>query len=367
MFDEEYYIGRVLGAVISKHIRKYTDKMDNAKNKPKNGYLLLSAAIAAVTGCVAAFALALHYFSRRISEINDSDGLRAALGQMGDYFGGVLNPIIGIATVVLVFITFITQRKELQIANAELIESRDVALKQNKAIQLQSFEQTFFSWLNSYRLIVSEFTLGVGKSSGRAALLKVYEDELSFEVIRGAIEVDSFVAITRSVKLASAENKLKAQTSKVLLENFKLGTPEINETVLICEKLLNGWGEIYRSQEHQLDTLFRTLYRLILWIDEQPELILTRGEKRHYVSIIRSQISHIEAKYLFFNGLTLRGEKFVRLVNTYALFDNLDVGGDFFLRLLKNNFDSHDAYQASAFSSDQARAEYDTNHESISK
>lgn len=43
----------------------------------------------------------------------------AELGQLGDYFGGLLNPVFGAVTIIFVFVTFMIQRKQLELAKME--------------------------------------------------------------------------------------------------------------------------------------------------------------------------------------------------------------------------------------------------------
>ncbi len=75
-------------------------------------------------------------------------------GQFGDFLGGVLNPIFGFLSMFALLVALVLQTVELRASKEELKAAREEQAKsaialdsQNKAIQKQSFEQTFFSLL----------------------------------------------------------------------------------------------------------------------------------------------------------------------------------------------------------------------------
>lgn len=62
----------------------------------------------------------------------------AELGQLGDYFGGLLNPVFGAITIIFVFVTFLVQRRQLELAR-----------KEHKINLLQSEHRYIFSGLST--------------------------------------------------------------------------------------------------------------------------------------------------------------------------------------------------------------------------
>ncbi|MFH1816658.1 MAG: putative phage abortive infection protein [Pseudomonadota bacterium] len=128
---------------------------------------------------------------------------------------------------------------------------------------------------------------------------------------------------------------------------------------VISRGALREWELLYEKEENQLDSLFRVLYRLLRWIDLQPQERLGPEQKWLYISIVRSQLSWIEMVYLFYNGQTNRGEKFKPLIEKYALFDNLNFTSDRVLAILKECPPDTKGYAATAYSSDAARAAFD--------
>lgn len=256
-------------------------------------------------------------FERYIGELkslSDAMSLKdqaAVLGQFGDFMGGLINPAVGIATTLLILITIVLQRQELKNSIEELRNS-------NEAISRQSFEQTFFSWLGSYRDLVGSATITGGQYStertGRNALSRWLDTYLSAYALEGA----------KTHTIANLAERLK--NGPVLSDDDQLTVSEIAR---------KQWEHVYSAGEDHIDSMFRTLYRLIRWIDEQSIDLLDPELKWHYVSIIRAQLSIIEMQYLFFNGLTDRGRNFNKYINRYAIFDNLESERDVVIRLLQ--------------------------------
>jgi hypothetical protein len=237
-------------------------------------------------------------------------------GVFGDFFGGVLNPIFGFASFLALLATIFYQAKELNASTKELKNSAEALAAQNRAIELQSFEQTFFSWLNTYR-----------------SLLDSVETQTNYN--QQPIILNGRRALSKFIDLAFIE----------FHSNLSKGSYVDDEQTILAVK--ESWNKLYKNHETHLDSLFRTLYRLFLWVDQNTKLNPT--EKWLYISIVRSQLSWIEMVYLFYNCLTERGSKFKILVEKYAIFDNLAFNDDQSLTKLKPE------YSDEAFSSDLAR------------
>lgn len=79
-------------------------------------------------------------------------------GQLGDFFGGVLNPVIGFVTLILLLVTITQNQKaleynsqELELTRNELSDSKKALQQQVVILATQSFNSTFFhmvSFLN---------------------------------------------------------------------------------------------------------------------------------------------------------------------------------------------------------------------------
>ncbi len=250
-----------------------------------------------------------HFHTNKIS-LNPTEW-----GNFGDYVGGIVNPVAGIATVILVFLTLAVQRKELKASLAELKVANESATK-------MSFEQSLFAWLANYHSLISAIEAS-SAVKGRKALNFWYSQSLTpkqvvapdqtYHEIFGVMSDDG--------------------VSQMLI---KLNTPNdgVRQIAQYLQIAVVNYQKIYWKNRTDLDAPFRTLFRLIRWIDESE---LTRPQKWHYVALIRAQLSWIEQVFLFYNCLTVEGEKMALLANRYALFDNL-VGSDGIIFFAANDY-----------------------------
>lgn len=223
----------------------------------------------------------------------------ASWGQVGDYFGGLVNPIIGLATVILIFIS-------IRIQQIELRESIGQIRVANEQASQQSFEQSLFAWLANYHSLIGE--IEYEGSKGRRALNKLYIEHFCLG------------------KITKREDTKAKQDFRRLMKAAVTGTSFGQKKMWIVElrrqlrRSLDAYHKTYRDRRSDLDAAYRTIFRLIDWIDTAP---IPPQRKWHYVALVRAQLSWIELIYLFFNGLTTDGAAFARLINRYALFDNL--------------------------------------------
>lgn len=271
----------------------------------------------------------------------------ASWGQLGDYLGGVLNPVFGFLSVFALLVALVLQTRELklsrdalEVSQREQAKSAEALALQNRAIQKQGFEQTFFSWLGTYRQILGEVIHG--DSKGRRALKDIWNPHLSSEWVYPMVSI--MQGGTTSV------NAVLHQLGLNSLQDVNVG-----HYPLIATGCRSSWDTLYNAEVLHLDSLFRVLYRLLKWVDEQPEESFSTADKWLYVGIVRSQLSWIEMVFLFYNGMTDRGGKFKRLIERYALFDNLPVESDKLLMILKECPMDSIGYAPSAFDSEQAR------------
>jgi len=289
---------------------------------------------------------------------------RDELGQFGDYFGGTLNPIFGFASFIALLLTIFYQSKELKLSRTELELSRDELSKsasalalQNKAIDLQSFEQTFFSWLSTYRELLnsaSDVDHLKQQYHGREALYHLWKNKLNSYYI-----YDSMCVVDHSsfgTKILDHKFSIDYDATYHNLSYYK--RVEIiaeNRQDLVANHIHQIWNLLYQEKEYQLDSLFRTAYRLISWIDSQQPERLTEQQKWMYIGIFRSQLSWIEMVFLYYNGLTGSGKKFKLLIEKYALLDNLTFDSDIGIKVMNKYFDIGNNYSETAFNSELAR------------
>lgn len=332
------------------------------KNNFKSFYLVIFAVLALI------FYISAKYFN--FFETNPPL-TREEWGQLGDYFGGTLNPILGFASFLALLATIIYQVKELNLSRTELELTRQELSKsaaaltsQNKAIELQSFEQTFFSWLNTYKdLLLSTKgniktlqNLNGAKLEGREFLYELWNQNLSVDQLaKRVFQSDAYGQLTNELHTDLDFKTTLTDEMACIAYDKKLELLSKENGSSILQLIQTQWLNTYRNNEYKLDSLFRTAYKLITWIDAQQSERLNNAQKWLYISIFRSQLSWVEMVYLYYNGLTKRGSKFKLLIEKYALFDNLTIESDIVIKISNEYLPLEFNYMAEAFSSELAR------------
>jgi len=127
--------------------------------------------------------LAINLFSL-ISPIEDSVGF----GSFGDFFGGMLNPILTFLTFMGLLITIILQQKELRLTRSEIKTSSKALSEQSITLEKQRFENTFFSLLAQHNQLLGTICEDNPKrwSNGKSDLMHVYENCMKFNTLKEA-------------------------------------------------------------------------------------------------------------------------------------------------------------------------------------
>jgi hypothetical protein len=180
------------------------------------------------------------------------------IGLFGDFVGGTLNPIFGVLSLVAILITLLLQSKELS-------QSTEALQDQSTHLQLQAFENTFFSMLEMNNEIVkSIFIHDSVDYSGRAAFPKL---------------------INRLKEAYSAETQKQ------------IGRPEdaSNEARLIKE----SYKRFYNKQEKYVGHYLRMTKSIV-------DFVVDRAPGAHgvYLRIMLAQMSQYELVILYYHHLS---------------------------------------------------------------
>ena len=201
-------------------------------------------------------------------------------GQWGDFFGGILNPILTFLTFIGLMITIILQQIELKESKKEFARTADALSKQEKHMQLQTFENTFFKMLELHNNILE------------------------------------------NLKYSSTEEDITAkgrEIFKVLFDKFYKGhNREPIDTYL---------HNIHINQNHVFGQYFRNLYQILKFIRNQ-EIQLNR-DLQDYANILRAQLSSYELIFLFLNCFELISDEgeFKDLLIKFSFLQHFPIGG----------------------------------------
>lgn len=207
---------------------------------------------------------------------------RVSLGEFGDFFGGVLNPILTFLTFMGLLITIVIQQTELRESRQELRRSADALSEQVSSIKRQNFESTFFNMMNLHGGIVDSIDLS--HPNGK--------------ITKGR---DCFVIFYRRIG------------SFCLPDDS--GSDEGRDEI---DVLREGYSEFWEDHQLELGHYFRFLYNMLRFIKESG---FVDGP---YVRLVRAQLSDQELLVIFYNCIASRhGGTFKLMAEEFSLFDNM--------------------------------------------
>jgi uncharacterized membrane protein len=227
-----------------------------------------------------------------------------AWGVFGDFIGGLLNPIFALFAFFALLITIHIQSKELAFSTEQLEKSAKALADQNKALQLQNFESTFFQMVRLHNDIVKNMyfrDLGIGPNE-----------------LRGRDCFKEYYRMFR-INYDHALSHAKVQDPLVIIED--------------------AYEAFFLERQADVGHYFRNLYTVFKFVDRSAI-----ENKKHYTSIVRAQLSSYELALFFYNCLWHIGrKKFKEIVEKYELLENMD------LALIVNPKDQLPLYKRDAY------------------
>lgn len=247
------------------------------KVKGKFGFLV--AAIAVVVLVLGAY-IGYYYFLYQGFELAaDKDGVLLGVrsGTFGDAFG-VINALFSGLAFSGVLITLLMQLRSLAEQTEDSNESR-------RQIKRQQTESQFYSMLALQQKVVQGFDLHIVRNG---KVLKKVQGRDCFRNWR---------------------NKLLRRYNPERFAGHQPG-----------EASMNSYLSVMRSHLGDLGLYYRSLYSVFRFIETAD-----KEQQAHFGIVVRSLLSDYELVFLFYNCLSLKGERFMTYAKKYALFDNLNV------------------------------------------
>lgn len=224
------------------------------------------------------------------------------LGSLGDFFGGVLNPIFAFLAFLALLTTIILQASELKATRKELRKSAKAQKKQskslkvqNKATKLQIFENTFFQLISIFIEVKRNFT-------------KKEKRNLP-ELTDGRLNLGStFITLNLNEVVGT------------LLKDIK-------------NKYNGNYDKFNEKNEFITGNYFGQAYQIIKFIDKSK---LEDEDKHMYVNIFRAQFTKNELEFLFYHCLGIIGRRhFQKYVEKYEFFEHIILNNDIEKQLLE--------------------------------
>lgn len=237
----------------------------------------------------------------------------ASLGQWGDFFGGLLNPILSFMAFCALLYTIILQRSELNLTRNELrlsrieMERSSAALEdQNLSMKQQRFESTFFGMVNVFNQIIDAMDVTIYHGYDRGS--SNYSGRDCF---------NAFCQQLRQIYVARSYC-----TDPVHKPYDGGGGPlEYIEYPHDFERINESYKHFFGKFSTDLAHYFRVLYNIYRYIDQ------SEFGDGIYAKILRAQLSNQELTILFYNCHSNYGLKFLDFAEKYKIFDNMDSAG----------------------------------------
>jgi hypothetical protein len=239
--------------------------------------------------------------------------------EFGDYFGGVMNPLIGLTAAFITFLAFYIQF----VANKQITNQ----------FKIQQFESQFYEMLRLHKENVNEIQID------KVVLIPVKSDrnssllhwEKSYQTIKGR---DCFIYFSNELEIAyKLIHKSEEEKEKVFKKVYKVffngidyadQTNNFNSVLLafrndhiktyiertdkarkIEEKLegilILAKYTLFEGHENKLGHYYRHLYHTVKFVANYDEKILDYKDKRKYLRLLRAQLSNYEQAMLFYN------------------------------------------------------------------
>lgn len=269
------------------------------------------------------------------------------IGPYGDFFGGILNPIlafIGILAASLAFYAQYEANRQVQIQFEE----------QKKGDYVQNFESNFYNLLSIHHQIVQDmdyYLSSIYKLKGRDYryifdkndFLSQNDEKItkSRDVFKNSFRLLRYfllIEVNRLLNKKTVNERVFSTVSKMFESDFK------NYDSIIRTKFNEIYNSFYIKYDSDFGHYYRNLYRLIKIVDEKvfsDNAVEDYKIKYSYTSIIRSQLSDAEIKWLFLNCLSDKGyEKFKPLLEKYSLLKIINLNDEVFGYFSKFYLDS---------------------------
>lgn len=251
-------------------------------------------------------------------------------GQLGDFFGGLLNPLLSFMALVAVLHSIKIQRKELQETQQETKIANKIQAQQTALFERQNFESFFFRLLEAHSKILDQVSFDdeKGVAAFESAARKM--DHVYFANITSAERTEH--ELTRVYGLKNQQQEEFFSFVKYIEAHSK------NEAVTKTLKL-SAETVLENPSSRSFSLYFRNIYQLLKVIDnarfdgfldaEKPMrrtmrlLRLDYYHKRQYANILRAQLSEAELRAIFYNCLTEAGGGLKVYVEKYSLLKHL--------------------------------------------
>lgn len=150
------------------NIRKLLGSKENGSNSGFESRVILMLGFTALllSGSIICLVVIHFQFGVDIWFLNiKNSGTAQYWGQIGDFVGGVLNPILSFFALMAVLFSLVLQREELLLAREDAKDAHSTQKRQSEIFEAQNFESVFFRLLDAHSKLAFSVRTVVGKES----------------------------------------------------------------------------------------------------------------------------------------------------------------------------------------------------------
>lgn len=273
------------------------------------------------------------------------------LGPFGDFFGGMLNPILTFCSFMALLMTIILQQRELKLSREqvaisvkELGETRKATeisskalTEQAKSLKIQNFENTFFNMITLHNEIVNNIKIEehLLDYSSTKTNQKSTKDSSKYEILTNFNSViKAYPSKNMIIGREAIENICKGIDSFIKDRNLEIITnksyPHIDNTFYKIHSLNQNreptlvYDLIHECYSNIIGHYFGNIYQILKFISTS-EII----DKRKYSDLFRAQFSAQELKLLFYHCTGSIGSiRFKIYIEEFEFLEHLNIEKD---------------------------------------
>lgn len=286
-------------------------------------------------------------------------------GQIGDTIGGIMNPFISIAAVIVTFLAFYIQYQANETQKQALREQNEDFKNQIRQQEIDSqktkFEKQFYEMLRLHKENLNDIVITQQLKQRSKRNDSIYEDTIIEKEIKGR-QALSYLLFELEICLETAFNQLlnhseikevvnkgysvfffgyesekpdhRLSSKKMndeanffnkineLQDNYKIPFHTSIKELLLRENIrfqrsIELKYKLFKGYSSILAHYYRHLFHMVKFVVNQERETLTYEDKRNYLRILRSQMSNEEQVLLFFNWYSGFGKQWENLSNKF--------------------------------------------------
>ncbi|MBN8684411.1 MAG: hypothetical protein J0L99_17310 [Chitinophagales bacterium] len=315
-------------------MKKQEDKKENKKENKKEFWLNVYDILAKISLFVGIFIL----FYITIFIVSNlqfawgkdvTDDTLSTIGNLGDFFGGVIGSFWALTGVFLLYLTLKMQKEELGNQKEELRSTREV-------FETQKFETTFFNLLERQKQILNEINIATreinvtsflgsspseirnfqGKDSLKEAKIQL---EKIFQTLNNRnkyslnLQEEDQKLINTSQEYEREQQKINVQ-SCFSRKEYKINEKEINFyqhiNTEISARCALAYAIFLTKYGTNFEQYFRGVFQILQHIKDfedvikknNPDNLNTQNQSKKYIKFLQAQLSTDELTMIFYNA-----------------------------------------------------------------